>query len=94
MCRKCCVFHTKAVSESKIAREMLCFTIETAVCAKVGGVRRRVRLCSPSVGSILHWEAQSQVVKRIVKVGFRWCRLGDGGAVLGGSARRELQIAL
>ena len=30
MRRKCCV-HTKVVSESKIAREMLCFTIETAV---------------------------------------------------------------
>ena len=26
--------HTKVVSESKIAREMLCFTIETAVCVR------------------------------------------------------------
>ena len=51
MCAGNAVFsNTKVVSESKIVREMLCFTIETA--AKVGGVRRRVamvayaRLCS------------------------------------------------
>ena len=41
-------FHTKVESESKIAREMPGFTIETAVRGpKVGGVRRRFRLWSP-----------------------------------------------
>ena len=39
--------HTEVVSESKIVPEMLGFTIETAVGgAKVGGVRRRLRLSS------------------------------------------------
>ena len=48
-------FHTKVVSESKIAREMLCFTIETAVrlcevrrCkTAVADVLAYGRLCSP-----------------------------------------------
>ena len=35
-------YHTKDVAESKIARDMLCFTIETAVGGKVGGVKRAV----------------------------------------------------
>ena len=43
------------------------------------------RLCSPIVGSVLHREMKSQVVKRIVTAGFRWCWLGDGGAVLLGN---------
>ena len=44
------------------------------------------RLCSASVGSVLHLEVESQVVKRIVMVGStRWCWLGDGGAVLSGN---------
>ena len=46
-------FHTKVVCESKIAREMLCFTLETAVrlCeGTVGGVRRRLRIWSPVLG--------------------------------------------
>ena len=35
--------------------------------AKVEG-RRRLRLCSPMVGSVLHREVKSPVVKRIVMV--------------------------
>ena len=27
-------------------------------------------------------------------ISLRWCLVADGGAVLGGSARKELQIAL
>ena len=50
MCAGNAVFsHTKVVSESKIVRKMLCFTIENGcvwVRRKVGGVRRRLRLCS------------------------------------------------
>ena len=63
--------------------------------AKVGGVRRRLRLWSPvlaygrlwsaMVWSVLHGEVQSQVVKSIVMVGSRWCWVVDGGAVLLGN---------
>ena len=74
--------HTRVVSESKIAREMLCFTMETAVggcegrrCERaVAAVVAYASLCSPNVGSVLHWEVQSQVVKRIVMVG---CLIGE-----------------
>ena len=31
-------------------------------------------------------------MKRIVKVGFRWCRLGDGGAVLLGNVIRGFHV--
>ena len=54
---------TEVVSESKIVREMLCFTIETAV----GGCEGR--RCETAVaamvayarlvGSVLHWEVKS-----------------------------------
>ena len=40
-------FHTKVVSESKMAREMLCFTIETAV--RLCEVRR----CKTAVADVL-----------------------------------------
>ena len=83
-CRGMCAgnavfFHTKVVSESKIAREMLCFTIETAVClcegrrCKTAGaaVLAYGRLCSDIVGSVRHWEVQVQVVKRIGTVASR-----------------------
>ena len=43
------------------------------------------RLWSDIVGSVLHWEVQAQVVKRIGMVGCRWCRVRDGGAVLLGN---------
>ena len=52
--------YTKAASESTIAREMLCFTIERAVGGCEGRrLRRRVRLWSPffaysRIGP--HWE--------------------------------------
>ena len=36
-------YHTNDVAESKIAREMLCFTIETAV------VGRKSRICETAV---------------------------------------------
>ena len=69
-----------------MAREMLCFTIETAAGGREG---RRVavmlgygRLCSPTVGSVSHWEVQLQVVKRIVRVASRWRWVAIGGAVL------------
>ena len=50
-------FHAKVMSESKIAREMLCFTIDTAVrlcevrrCkTAVADVLAYGRLCSPMV---------------------------------------------
>ena len=68
MCRKCCVFfHTEAVSESKMVREMLCFTIDTGVGGCEG--RRRgtavaamvayARLCSDMIGPVLYWEVKS-----------------------------------
>ena len=68
MCAGNAVFsHTKVVSESKIVREMLCFTIETAVCGcegrrcetAVAAMLAYGRLCSPIVGSVLHWEVKS-----------------------------------
>ena len=59
-------FLTKVVSESKIAREMLCFTIETAMRLCEGrrcktAVMDMVaygRLCSPRIGSVRHWKVQ------------------------------------
>ena len=66
-----------------------------AFVRKVGGVRRRLRMCSPMVayarlcspwlGSVLHWGVQVQVVKRIGTVASRWCWVADGGAVLLGN---------
>ena len=44
-----------------------------------------VRLCSARVGSELRWEVESQVIKRIVMVGSRWCWVAGGGAVLLGN---------
>ena len=72
-----------AFHDGAVVCEMLCFTIETAVggcegrrCeTAVAAMVAYGRLCSPIVGSVLHWEVQSQVVKRIV----------DGGAVLLGN---------
>ena len=69
------------MSESKIVRDMLCFTLDTAVggcegrrCeTAVAAMLAYGRLCSPMVGSVLHWEVKSQVVKRIVMVGSRRC---------------------
>ena len=100
-CRGMCAgnavfFHTKVVSESKIARKMLCFTIETAVRLREGrrcktAVADMVaygRLCADIVGSVRHWEVQAQVVKRIGTVASRWCWVADGGAVLLGNAIR------
>ena len=97
-CRGMCAgnavfFHTKVVSESKMAREMLCFTIETAVrlcegrrCkTAVADMVAYARLCSDIVGSVRHWEVQVQVVKRIGTVASRWCWVADGGAVLLGN---------
>ena len=62
-CRGMCAgnavfFHTKLVSESKIACEMLCFTVETAVClcegrrckTAVAGMVAYARLWSPMLG--------------------------------------------
>ena len=43
-------FHTEVVSKSKIAREMLFYNRNgCASVRKVGGVRRRLRMCSPMV---------------------------------------------
>ena len=95
MCARNAVFsHTELVSESKIANEMLCFTIETAVGGCKGGrcetagaaMIAYVRLWSAMVGSVRHWEVQSQAVKRIVMVASRWRWIVDGGAVLLGNA--------
>ena len=48
MCAGNAVFSkTQVVSESKIAREILCFSKKRG--AKVGCVRRRLRLCPPMV---------------------------------------------
>ena len=41
-----------------------------------------------------YWGISLQVVNRNVMVASRWCWVVDGGAVLGGSARKELQFAL
>ena len=59
-------FHIKVVSESKIAREMLCFTIETGVrwcegrrCkTAVADMVAYGRLCSDFFGLVRHWEVQ------------------------------------
>ena len=59
--------HTKVVSDSKIARDMLCFTIETAVGGCEGGRCETAvaamlaygRLRSIMFGSVLHWEVKS-----------------------------------
>ena len=68
MCAGNTVFsHTKIVSESKIVREMLCFTIETAVsgcegrrCETAGAAMLAYgRLWSPTVGSVLHLGPES-----------------------------------
>ena len=68
MCAGNAVFsHTKVVSESKIVREMLCCTIETAVggcegrmCETAGAAMvAYARLWSAIVGSVLHWEVKS-----------------------------------
>ena len=72
--------HAIVVSESKIVRQMLCFTIETAVggcegrrCETAGAAMLAYgRLCSRIAGSVLHWEMQSHVIKRIVTVVSRW----------------------
>ena len=42
-----CFFHTEVVSESKIAHEMFCFTIETAVRGCEG------RMCETAVAAML-----------------------------------------
>ena len=72
MCAGNAVFyHTEVVSESKIVREMLCFTIETSVGGREGrrcetavaAMIAYARLWSPRVGSVLHWEVKSQVLK-------------------------------
>ena len=83
------------------AREMLCFTLKGKMtqemlyfiynkngCGRLGrgGVKRRLRLCSPMVGSVCHWEVWLQVAKRIVMVGSRRRPVADGGALLLGNA--------
>ena len=86
-------FPRKVVSESKIARKMLCFIIETAVrlcegrrCkTAVADMVAYARVWSDIVGSVRHWEVQAQVVKRIGMVGCRWRRVRDGGAMLLGN---------
>ena len=83
-CRGMCAgnavfYHTKVVSESKIVREMPCFTIETAMRLCEGRMCKTAgadmfayrRLWSDIVGSVLHWEVQAQVVKRIGMVGLQ-----------------------
>ena len=81
MCAGHAVFcHTKVDSESKIVREMLCSTIETAVrlcegrrCeTAVADMVAYGRLWPPLVGSVRHWEVQVQMAKRIRMVGCRW----------------------
>ena len=82
MCAGNAVFsHAEVVSESKIVREMLCCTIETAVggcegrrCeTAVAAMVAYGRLWAGIVGSVRHWEVESQVVKRNVMVASRWC---------------------
>ena len=61
--------HTKVVSESKIAREMLCFTIETAVrqcegrrCeTAVADMLAYGRLCSPMVAYARLWSPYARI---------------------------------
>ena len=80
MCARNVAFsQTEVVSESKVVREMLHFTIETAVggCdgrrseTVVAAMLAYVRLWSPMVGSVRRWEVKSQVVQRIVTLGSR-----------------------
>ena len=94
MCAGNAVFyHTEVVSESKIARKMLCFTIETAVggceggrCETAGAAMLAYgRLWAGIVGSVRHWEVVVQVVKRNVMVASRWYWVADGGAMLLGN---------
>ena len=94
MCARNAVFsHTEVVSESKMMRDMLRFTMETAVggCGgwrcetAVAAMVAYARLCSARVGSVLHRQMESQVIKRIVMVGSRWCWVVDSGAVLLGN---------
>ena len=68
MCAGNAVFsHTKVLSESKIVRELPCFTIETAVggcegrwCQTEGAaILAHGRLCLIMFGSVLHWEVKS-----------------------------------
>ena len=59
MCtRNALFYHTEVVSESKMVRGMLCFTIETAAGGCEGGrcetAVAYVRLWSPMLGSVLH----------------------------------------
>ena len=80
-------YHTNAAAESKLAREMLCFTIETAAGGREG---RRCRTggcgpCSRYVRVCPRWFA----VARAVMVVHMVC-----GAVPGASAFKELQSAL
>ena len=66
-------YHTEAGSESKIAREMLCFTIETAVGGREGrrcrtggcGLSSRLaRAMSALVSHSPHWQECSEVAER------------------------------
>ena len=90
-------FHTQGVSESKIVREMLCFTKETVVggcegrrCGTaVAAMLAYARLCSPMVAYARLSSDRSSIGKCkrrwLNALGFRKCWVRDCGAVLLGN---------
>ena len=59
-----CQLEVKSLREEAAVHEVLCFTITMRVkVAKVGGVRRRLRLCSPMFGYVRLWSDRSAIGK-------------------------------